>query len=69
LPLVVGGATQAGKTTLLNCLASAIPTHERLVTCEEAQVRYTCSKSLDYPPTWSSRPRRSGTFIPTSTSL
>ncbi len=29
------GATQAGKTTLLNCLASAIPARERLVTCEE----------------------------------
>jgi pilus assembly protein CpaF len=33
--LVAAGATQAGKTTLLNCLASAIPSHERLVTCEE----------------------------------
>jgi Flp pilus assembly CpaF family ATPase len=42
--LVAAGATQAGKTTLLNCLASAILTHERLVTCEEAQVRCTCSK-------------------------
>src|SRR6266508_898037 len=31
----VPGATQAGKTTLLNCLASAIPARERLVTCEE----------------------------------
>ena len=33
--LVAAGATQAGKTTLLNCLASAIPPRERLVTCEE----------------------------------
>jgi len=33
--LGVPGATQAGKTTLLNCLASAIPPRERLVTCEE----------------------------------
>jgi pilus assembly protein CpaF len=33
--LVAAGATQAGKTTLLNCLASAIPSHERVVTCEE----------------------------------
>src|SRR6266511_2923371 len=33
--LVAAGATQAGKTTLLNCLASAIPARERLVTCEE----------------------------------
>jgi pilus assembly protein CpaF len=27
--------TQAGKTTLLNCLAAAIPARERVVTCEE----------------------------------
>jgi pilus assembly protein CpaF len=33
--LVVAGATQSGKTTLLNCLAAAIPPRERLVTCEE----------------------------------
>lgn len=33
--LVVAGATQSGKTTLLNCLAGAIPPRERLVTCEE----------------------------------
>jgi pilus assembly protein CpaF len=33
--LVAAGATQAGKTTLLNCLASAIPPRERVVTCEE----------------------------------
>lgn len=35
LNIVVAGGTQAGKTTLLNCLASAIPPHERVVTCEE----------------------------------
>ena len=33
--LVVAGATQSGKTTLLNCLAAAIPPRERVVTCEE----------------------------------
>ena len=27
--------TQAGKTTLLNCLAAAVPPRERIVTCEE----------------------------------
>jgi pilus assembly protein CpaF len=35
LNVVVSGATQAGKTTLLNCLAAAIPRSERLITCEE----------------------------------
>ena len=35
LNVVVSGATQAGKTTLLNCLAASIPTHLRVVTCEE----------------------------------
>ena len=31
----MAGGTQAGKTTLLNCLASAVPARERIVTCEE----------------------------------
>jgi pilus assembly protein CpaF len=35
LNVIVAGGTQAGKTTLLNCLASAIPARERVVTCEE----------------------------------
>ena len=35
LNIIVAGGTQAGKTTLLNCLASAIPPRERVVTCEE----------------------------------
>lgn len=35
LNILVAGGTQAGKTTMLNCLASAIPGRERVVTCEE----------------------------------
>lgn len=33
--ILVSGATQAGKTTLLNCLASAIGPRERVITVEE----------------------------------
>ena len=33
--ILVSGATQAGKTTMLNCLAAAIPPRERVITCEE----------------------------------
>lgn len=35
LNVIVSGATQAGKTTLLNCLLAAIPSAQRLITCEE----------------------------------
>jgi pilus assembly protein CpaF len=35
LNIVTAGATQAGKTTMLNCLAAAIPPRERVITCEE----------------------------------
>ncbi|HWB66330.1 MAG TPA: ATPase, T2SS/T4P/T4SS family [Mycobacteriales bacterium] len=35
LNLIVAGGTQAGKTTLLNCLAAAIPARERVISCEE----------------------------------
>jgi len=35
LNVIVSGGTQAGKTTLLNCLGAAIPARERVVSCEE----------------------------------
>jgi pilus assembly protein CpaF len=35
LNVIVAGGTQAGKTTMLNCLGAAIPARERVVTCEE----------------------------------
>lgn len=35
LNIIVGGGTQAGKTTLLGCLLSAVPAGERVVSCEE----------------------------------
>ncbi len=35
LNVVVAGATQAGKTTLLNTLVNALPADRRLITCEE----------------------------------
>jgi pilus assembly protein CpaF len=35
LNILVSGGTQAGKTTMLNCLTAAIPTRERVVTAEE----------------------------------
>ena len=35
LNILVAGATQAGKTTALNALLGAVPSSERVVTCEE----------------------------------
>lgn len=35
LNIVVSGGTQSGKTTLLNCLSAAIPSRDRVITCEE----------------------------------
>nr|WP_280138707.1 CpaF/VirB11 family protein [Trujillella endophytica] len=35
LNVLVSGGTQAGKTTLLNCLCAAIPARERVITAEE----------------------------------
>jgi pilus assembly protein CpaF len=36
LNVLVAGGTQAGKTTMLNCLTAAVPARERVITCEEA---------------------------------
>jgi pilus assembly protein CpaF len=35
LNILVSGGTQAGKTTMLNCLLGAVPSRERVITCEE----------------------------------
>lgn len=35
LNILVSGGTHTGKTTMLNCLAGAIPPRERVVSCEE----------------------------------
>lgn len=35
LNILVSGATQAGKTTMLNALAGAVPVRERTISCEE----------------------------------
>ncbi len=41
LNLLVSGGTQAGKTTMLNCLAAAIPGGERVISVEEVfEIRF-----------------------------
>ncbi|MEQ6902682.1 ATPase, T2SS/T4P/T4SS family [Nocardioides sp. YIM 152588] len=41
LNILVAGGTQAGKTTMLNCLAAAIPGSERVVSAEEVfEIRF-----------------------------
>lgn len=35
LNVIVSGRTQAGKTTMMRALAGEIPSHERIITCEE----------------------------------
>lgn len=37
LNIVVAGGTQAGKTTMLNCLGTAIPGRERIISAEEVR--------------------------------
>ena len=40
--IVVAGGTQAGKTTMLNCLAAAIPGGDRIISAEEVfELRFT----------------------------
>src|SRR6187200_3081215 len=42
LNILIAGGTQAGKTTMLNCLAAAIPGGERVVSAEEVyELRFT----------------------------
>lgn len=70
LNVLVAGGTQAGKTTLLNCLAASIPGGERVVSCEEVfelrnltimQTWLALSSPHKAPPrrTWCSRCHRS----------
>ena len=47
LNVVVSGGTQAGKTTLLNCLAAEIPGGQRLVTVEEV-FELQCGRHPDW---------------------
>lgn len=35
LNIIVAGGTQAGKTTMLNALLGSVPSHERIISCEE----------------------------------
>jgi len=45
LNILVTGGTQAGKTTMLNCLAASIPGGERVITAEEVfEVRFNQAK-------------------------
>lgn len=37
LTILIAGATQAGKTTMLNCLAAAVPGSERIISVEEVR--------------------------------
>jgi pilus assembly protein CpaF len=47
LNILVAGATQAGKTTLLNCLAAAIPGGDRVISAEEVfELRFAHPKLL-----------------------
>ena len=45
LNILVSGGTQAGKTTMLSCLAAAIPARERVITAEEVFELNLCRTS------------------------
>ncbi len=47
LNVLVSGPTQAGKTTMLNALAGAVPARERVITCEEVfELRLACRDTV-----------------------
>lgn len=55
LNIVVAGGTQAGKTTMLNCLAASVSGADRIVTAEEVfELRF------DHPDTVSLQTRQAG---------
>lgn len=66
LNVIVAGGTQAGKTTLLNCLAAAIPARERVITVEEVfelssprlYRRSVVSPGSPLTPKWGNYPAR-----------
>lgn len=60
LNVVVSGGTQAGKTTLLNCLAAAIPGSQRLLTVEEV-FELQCGRHPDWVALQSRQPGLEGT--------
>ncbi|WP_310964357.1 CpaF family protein [Nocardioides terrisoli] len=55
LNIVVAGGTQTGKTTMLNCLAAAVPGSDRIITAEEVfELRF------DHPDTVGLQTRQAG---------
>jgi pilus assembly protein CpaF len=63
LNVLVAGGTQAGKTTMLNCLAAAIPGGDRVISCEEVfelpntDIVHTCEQ-LSIPDNPWTRPAK-----------
>lgn len=65
--ILVSGATQAGKTTMLNALAGSIPARERIISCEE--VFELNLPSRDWVPMQCRQPSLEGTGEVTLRSL